>query len=189
MWDAFALGGGFARWRRRGSTWARSGSAMACGSLVVEAMTFWDGASARAFSFHGISKTTFDYIFSGFSLTLLSSIYPCYLIAFENTIHDLSMATEEGWHTVEDGTKLYTKTWKVARIRATGDLMLINGIDGRAGKGSPCIRSRVQRSLSASASRVIDTRASNTCQATRTILSFRRLLPKVSKFTPSIKGD
>jgi len=21
--------------------------------------------------------------------------------------------TEEGWHTLEDGTKLYTKTWKV----------------------------------------------------------------------------
>ena len=25
------------------------------------------------------------------------------------------MATEEGWHTVEDGMKLYTKTWKVSR--------------------------------------------------------------------------
>jgi hypothetical protein len=25
------------------------------------------------------------------------------------------MATEEGWHTVEDGKKLYTKTWKVLR--------------------------------------------------------------------------
>jgi len=25
----------------------------------------------------------------------------------------MSVQTEEGWHTVEDGTKLYTKTWKV----------------------------------------------------------------------------
>ncbi|KAF2192667.1 alpha/beta-hydrolase [Zopfia rhizophila CBS 207.26] len=36
------------------------------------------------------------------------------------------MATEEGWHTVEDGTKLYTKTWKTegpARAR----LVFIHG--------------------------------------------------------------
>ena len=34
-------------------------------------------------------------------------------VKVEYLYEDMGYSTEEGWHVTEDGTRLYTKTWKV----------------------------------------------------------------------------
>lgn len=52
------------------------------------------------------------------------AVYPLLVFKTVSLYHEtanMSNQTQEGWHTVEDGTKLYTKTWKV---RARGSYQL-----------------------------------------------------------------
>lgn len=54
--------------------------------------------------------------------------------------------TEEGWHTLEDGHKLYTKTWKVNTRLLNDEAQRLTRIyvDERDAKGPYGLRSRLQ---------------------------------------------
>lgn len=62
-----------------------------------------------------ISDRTCPRIYSGL-LSHLRVICRNYFTLLDIFTYYLDMSVEEGWHTVEDGKKLYTKTWKVTKV-------------------------------------------------------------------------
>lgn len=101
------------------------------------------------------------------------------------------MSVEEGWHTVEDGKKLYTKTWKVrVRYRRKQSGRLTRIADERSCESSPGLHTRLQRPLYVVVAPDSSKKASpaDTCQAMPTISSSLRWPRGASKSTRSTRG-